>query len=294
MKQGYHSIHHQLLFFDKCPIHKEKLVYLCDCSESYKIQSAGSEKAYRCHNCKQELDVPDIKDSILKIWSMPITKIRVKHNNIDKISIIDFYNYITNDNKKLNTLTIDNKGKKKLRELYLRGYTKESTEFHHKCIENNTSNIQSSLHQNIIKKYGKEIYIQNINSINNFFRTNINEYNSDIDIIATIFLLHDLLSVNKTRHLYNYDFELRIEHENSIISVLEYVNKILDYNVEDVLKLYICNEIIKERFNQIKRIIRKDKLIPAQDESLEHENTYPIFIVVKENNGNNLLYRCDM
>ncbi|CAK7044145.1 hypothetical protein [Tissierella sp.] len=301
IKQGYHSIHHQLIFLDKCPIHKKKLVYMCNCNESYMIQSAGRQKAYSCHICRQELNVPDVKDSILKQWGMPITKIRVKHNNIDKIFIIDFYDYIINNDKKCNNFSIDNRGKKILKELYLKGSTEESRETYYEEKDNksNTLNIQTDIHCKIIEKYGEERYIQNASLINEFFKTSINEYNDrgidvDIDLISAIFLLRDLLSIYKVRKLYNYNysFDLKTEHKNSTISVLQYIDKILEDNIEDGLRSYICNEIVKECFNQIKRIINESGLIPAQYELLEYENAFSIFIIVKENNGNNLLYRC--
>src|SRR5690606_668111 len=147
-------------------------------------------------------------------------------------------NYITNNDKKLNTCTVDNKGKSILQDLYLQGYSNEPTGFYHKSGNCDILNIPTVIHQYILTKYGEERYKRNASSIDRFFRASIDGYYIDIDIIATIFLLRELLSAYRTERLFDYKFNLRDKFKKSVVSVLEYVNQVLDYNVENELKLF--------------------------------------------------------
>lgn len=208
-----------------------------------------------------------------------------------RISVLDYYNYNSNNNR-VKSCILDIKGKNLLRDLYIKGSSKITSEDYRINFKYSNLNMQYKIHQYILDTCGREEYEKNINYIHPFYRIPIDIKKHNINIITCIFLLAELLSVSKTNLLYDNDRNIRYDRKNISVSTLDYINQLLNYPVEDELKTLICEELIKERFNQIKRIIISNQYIPAQDESINHENTYQIYIIVKELDGNNLLYRC--
>lgn len=290
IKIGYHSIHHQLVFYDKCSIHNIKLHYMCECNDSYLIRSIGSNRAYSCPTCNSSLlDVPDVKDGIIKIWKKPLHIPEINHDNIEKISVINYYHDIT---QYLNEdIIIDNKIKTILKELYMNGYTNISSVDYHLNI-NSYNNIQSLIHQYIIDTYGMEEYRRNRNYINLFYHESINKNNINIDIISAIFLLREISNEKNINAIYNYEMNLRNRFPISFQE--DYVKTRLSHIVSREIKEYIYLELIKERFKQIKMMIMNKELIPAQVHIFDDVNTYPIFIVVKEIDGKETLYQSNI
>lgn len=290
--QGYHSVHHQLTFLDECLIHKEKLRYLCNCKETYLIQSFNHNKAYACPECRKSIEVPEIKEFIVNLWNKPVKPAKINHCNIENISIIDYFSYISRY-KEIATCMLNKKGKKILKELYIKGSTKLINENYKENLKyNEYNNIQMSIYQYLTETYGIEKLTEQANFISLFFRTHFEKDKHNLEIISSIFLLRDILPVSTTYHLFNNQMGIKEDLKNEIVYPMKYINNILHFVNDENLKIYICIELMKERFNQIKRNIINNHHIPAADEYLKHENSYPIFIVVKELEGNYILYKC--
>jgi hypothetical protein len=148
------------------------------------------------------------------------------------------------------------------------------------------------IYQYLIETYGIDTLAEQVNFIQLFFRGHFDKNKHNLEIISSILLLGDILQVSKNYHLFDNQMEFREDLKNEIVYPMKYINNILHFVDDEILKIYICIELMKERLNQIKRNIIRNHHIPAADEYLEHENSYPIFIVVKELEGNYILYKC--
>lgn len=72
-KLGYHSVIHQLSFMDKCFIHKQKLVFLCDCEySSALVWKRANHLPFSCGKCGAKMPYPEVSDGIINKWQTQI------------------------------------------------------------------------------------------------------------------------------------------------------------------------------------------------------------------------------
>lgn len=292
IKQGYHSVLHQLTFLDKCPIHNDDLVYLCECRSSYLITYKSKLPAYHC-KCGKSLPVPKIEECIMNLWRKKFQFPNILHSNIKYIKIIDYFNYPNRD-LGMDGIKLNEKLKKVLVDLFFKGFSDINPVLK---LQNDTHASTESffayiIHNFIIKKYGTNECLKTYWLLQGYGSMKITDdirKNYDIDLIAYFYLLEELLGKNRIDLIYPNSIEYGILDEKDLSSYHNFIK----YELNDVcyeVRNYVYKRLIMERHFQIKKYMLEKNILPDTQFVIELKDSFPIFVIMLDQAGSIYLY----
>lgn len=309
-KHGYHSIFHQLIYLDRCIIHNDTLLNLCDCNDSGII--SGKRKLhipFSCKNCGAHMPYPEVADGIINKWHNTnqfkiLPSVEVK--NIYTVDV--FIGEITIQRERLTS--------KQLEVLQNITMGKSLNEFPTPELVEDIDSINTPLlflaneiQDHIIEKYGKEYCEEQFYLLRRYRSASAYEY-FDFTIIAAFYLMGELLCESNLDRIYPVNFNvLPFEFDNYYTGLLEGIQRyfLRDKNCHipqcylDRIKYKtykVVNRIYKayatERYHEIKRALINSSPMnyPLNSNYIpfEADSNYSIYLILETNAGKLYLY----
>lgn len=314
MRVGYHSLLHQLRFFDYCFIHKNlKLKYRCDCSDTYVLRRKMYEKAdaFQCEICSSKIsDTPLIVDGIINSWWGNQVKTNIVHTNKYKnIYIADIlYEHWNNKEMYRPYAKLSNKQKSVLQDVTLTGKTEMEPRF---IIEKSGFKqpfeerivMSELINRYIIDKYSRNTILKHFGHISNrIYRYYVGEYDSEL--LSLFFLIRELQNEKYVDRLrYNQcigiDGNLTKKYVSDCSFIIDFINDAyynMKMNKNEYPEMYniILTEYTRARFDYIYSCFKNnypESYPNASGAELSYTNwDYPVYVLIRTQDDKVLIF----
>lgn len=291
-KLGYHSVIHQLSFMDKCFIHNQKLVFLCDCEySSALVWKCKEHLPFSCVKCGAKMPYPEVSDGIMNKWKNEIIFSKlVPSLEIKQIYTVDV---MYDNSSRRGTLSSIQRDvlKRVLFEESIERFPKPLLICNQNKYDKHLSFLAKEIQNYIIEKYGEEKCKEQFYLLERY--VNADSYSKfQFDIIAAFYLMGELLKESYLDRIYPVQFggmTAKNDYYNNIL--LLSVNKLFlhhkkqtKYNIYEIIN-YIYKEYAIIRYSEIRNALTSseatDYPIYGYHIPVGSNKVYPVYIIIE-------------